>query len=274
MREIKDLTNIYGFKRLYKTLIKREDMDRKETSDLLYDCYLANRSALAREAELIEPPIEREIFFFQMENNLQNPYITEIQTIKALTLLEWNMDDSDEFAGALHRICDVKGEYTREFENMTGYSYTDNVTSFSLCRDSLDPDYEPDLELNPNALMRLTDLGPKLVYISAPLRGEVEKNIEFAKEKARLEFEYGNIPICPHLMFSPIADPTNPTDDKQAMKMCLKLIERCNEVHVYGDIWTEGMWQEIRHAWKQQILVLTDSERIPKTRQIEKKHCR
>ena len=30
--------------------------------------------------------------------------------------------------------------------------------------------------------------GPKLVYICAPLRGDVEKNIEFARQKARRFF--------------------------------------------------------------------------------------
>ena len=48
---------------------------------------------------------------------------------------------------------------------------------------------------------------PKLIYICAPLRGEVEKNIAFAREKAREVFAEGDVPICPHLMFPPIADP-------------------------------------------------------------------
>ena len=43
--------------------------------------------------------------------------------------------------------------------------------------------------------------GPRLVYICAPLRGELEKNIAFAKEKAQEVFQAGDIPICPHLMF-------------------------------------------------------------------------
>ena len=49
--------------------------------------------------------------------------------------------------------------------------------------------------------------GPRLVYICAPLRGELEKNIAFAKEKAQEVFQAGDIPICPHLMFPPFADP-------------------------------------------------------------------
>ncbi len=49
--------------------------------------------------------------------------------------------------------------------------------------------------------------GPKLVYICAPLRGDVTNNVEFARQKAQEVFAEGNIPICPHLLFPPVADP-------------------------------------------------------------------
>lgn len=111
--------------------------------------------------------------------------------------------------------------------------------------------------------------GPKLVYVSAPLRGDVEKNIAFAKEKAREVFLEGNIPVCPHLMFPPIADPRNAAEDKAAMEMCLKLLERCSEMRVYGPIWSEGMWQEIRHAEKLKIPIKTDQQEIPRTRRVQ-----
>ena len=41
------------------------------------------------------------------------------------------------------------------------------------------------------------DHGPKLVYICAPLRGEVEKNIEFARQKAQEVFQAGDIQSAP-----------------------------------------------------------------------------
>ena len=145
----------------------------------------------------------------------------------------------------------------------TGYDYKDTVTSFSLCEDFLDPSNEPEQELNPAALLRKHESGPKLVYISAPLRGDVEKNISFAKEKAREVFMEGHIPVCPHLMFPPIADPRNPVEDKAAMGMCLKLIERCSEIRVYGPVWSEGMWEEIKYAGKLKIPILTDQKKVP-----------
>ena len=107
-----------------------------------------------------------------------------------------------------------------------------------------------------------TQDGPKLVYICAPLRGDVEKNIEFARQKAQEVFQEGNIPICPQLMFPPIADVDDPAQDQAARKMGLRLVESCQEVHVYGPEWTEGMWEEIRHAMDLGIEVKTDQETI------------
>ena len=116
--------------------------------------------------------------------------------------------------------------------------------------------------------------GPKLVYICAPLRGDVEKNIEFARQKAQEVFQAGDIPVCPHLMFPPIADPENPQQDQTAREMGLRLVESCQEVHVYGPEWTEGMWAEIRHAMDLGIQVKTDQETIgrsPPRRQAARK---
>ena len=266
-----DLSNLYGFARLYKTLV-RDGGGKRSTSDMLYGCYLANISACNKDGMDLQP-VEPEIFFYKMIHSFLQPYKTEIQTVKALTLLEWNTDMSGQYAEAVGQLCRLKTDYAQRFYDETGYNYRDTVTSFSLCEDTLDPVNEPKHELDPNALVRKHDKGPKFVYVSAPLRGDVEKNIAFAKEKAREVFDEGNIPICPHLMFPPIADPRNPDDDKKAMGMCLKLMERCNEIRVYGPVWSEGMWAEIRHAEKLKIPVKTDQQEVPRTRRV-KAPCR
>lgn len=101
---------------------------------------------------------------------------------------------------------------------------------------------------------------PKLVYICAPLRGNVEENIEFARQKAREIFLAGEIPICPHLMFPPIADPGNPSEDQAAREMDLQLVALCRQVNVYG-ICTAGMRAEIDLAQKLGIPVKFMGER-------------
>ena len=107
--------------------------------------------------------------------------------------------------------------------------------------------------------------GPKLVYICAPLRGDVTNNVEFARQKAQEVFAEGNIPICPHLLFPPVADPTDPAQDEKARAMGLRLLESCQQMNVYGPVWTDGMWQEIYKAGELGIPVLTDQKTIGRT---------
>lgn len=275
METVLDLTNVYGYARLYNTLVQDGgfgQQDRRNLRQLLYSCYIANLNAVNKQAGTNLVPLEPEIFHYKMENNRQSAYRTLIQTIKALHLLEWNL--GDDTGVALHQIGELKKDYEMQFYEKTGFFSTHGITSFSLCEDTLDPEQEPEQELNPNALAREHDTGPKFVYISAPLRGDVEKNIAFAKEKAREVFDEGNIPICPHLMFPPIADPQNPADDKKVMEMCISLLERCNEVRLYGPIWSEGMWAELRHAERLKIPVKTDRKEVPRTKQHKNQLCR
>lgn len=94
----------------------------------------------------------------------------------------------------------------------------------------------------------------KLVYICAPLRGNVEQNIEFARQRAREVFQAGDIPVCPHLMFPPIANPGNPDEDQASREMGLRLVALCQQVNVYGTC-TAGMQDEIELAERLEILV-------------------
>ena len=75
----------------------------------------------------------------------------------------------------------------------------------------------------------------------------------------------GNVPICPHLMFPPIADPENPAQDQAAREMGLRLVESCQQVNVYGSVWTDEMWDEIHHASKLGIPMMTDQKTIGRT---------
>lgn len=113
--------------------------------------------------------------------------------------------------------------------------------------------------------------GPKLVYICAPLRGELEKNIEFARQKAQEVFQNGDLPICPHLLFPPIADATDPVQDEAARDMGLRLVASCQQVNVYSTAWTAGMQAEIIHAQSLGIPVVTEQKPIKRTQPTARK---
>ena len=63
-------------------------------------------------------------------------------------------------------------------------------------------------------------------------------------------------------MFPPIADPDHPVQDQQAREAGLRLVESCQQVNVYGPVWTDWMWAEINHANDLGIPVMTDQETI------------
>lgn len=113
--------------------------------------------------------------------------------------------------------------------------------------------------------------GPKLVYICAPLRGNLEENIEFARQKALEVFRNGDLPICPHLLFPPIADATDPVQDEAARTMGLRLLESCQQVNVYGTAWTAGMRAEIDHAQVLGIPVVAERKPIERTKPAARK---
>lgn len=131
---------------------------------------------------------------------------------------------------------------------------TSAFSSWKLCEASLSPNVEVYSELDHGYISKLDSAGPKQIYICAPLRGDVERNVETARLFAKEVFDGGDIPVCPHLLFPPIADPKDAVQDEKAFGMCLKLIEGCDAVHVYGRP-TEGMQKEIEHARRMGIPV-------------------
>ncbi len=146
--------------------------------------------------------------------------------------------------------------------NVDWYVYYPNAADYATLRRAMGQYLSMFRERTPEQ----EQTGSKLVYICAPLRGDdVEKNIEFARQKAQEVFADGDIPICPHLLFPPIADPKRPVQDAKAREMALKLLESCQQLNVYGSTWTEGMWDEIHHASKLGIPMLTDQKTIGRT---------
>lgn len=263
--EILNLSDLTGYERLYRTLIQGGDITPRRLKQLMYQWYCANIEAYnTRYGEAIKH-IDEPDFGWRMDGSKAQPYKTTIQLSKALHLLVWNVADKEPYIESNQALYDIGRQYADEFRMRHGYTTRDPITSYSLSEDTLNPILEPSTEFNTAAMACLEDSKPRLVYICAPLRGDVATHIEFARQKAKEVFEAGDIPVCPHLMIPPIADPGNPEQDHRAMQMCLKLIERCNRVQVYGAEWSEGMWREIHHAERLKIPIYTDQKELGKS---------
>ena len=91
----------------------------------------------------------------------------------------------------------------------------------------------------------------KMVYICSPCRGDYEKNITKAQGYCReaMQLFPGVIPIAPHVYFTQFLDYTKPEERAAGLKAGLELLERCDEVWVYGmQNPSEGMKAEILRA--------------------------
>lgn len=77
-----------------------------------------------------------------------------------------------------------------------------------------------------------------LIFVSSPYRGDIEGNVEKAKQYCRYVIEQGHTPFAPHLLYPQIID-----DDKQGINLGLDVLLYCDEVWLFGGM-TEGMMEE------------------------------
>ena len=85
----------------------------------------------------------------------------------------------------------------------------------------------------------------RLVYISSPLRGDMEKNKEKAKDYCAYAASCGVIPLAPHTIFTQYLNDAVPEQREQGLRMGHELLERCDELWVMGDTISQGMKDEM-----------------------------
>ncbi len=86
----------------------------------------------------------------------------------------------------------------------------------------------------------------KSVFICAPYAGNIKYNVANAKNIARMLWEFGYMPVCPHIS-ADFLDET--TERDKALDYCLNLLDMCDFIYVdlTGPI-TAGMRGEIAYA--------------------------
>lgn len=100
----------------------------------------------------------------------------------------------------------------------------------------------------------------RLVYISSPLRGDMERNIQRARDYCVYAASCGVIPLAPHTIFTQYLDDEQPEQREQGLRMGCELMERCDELWVMGDTISQGMQEEINFAHSRHLPVLYVSE--------------
>ena len=106
------------------------------------------------------------------------------------------------------------------------------------------------MDLTPYAALRRIDRGERkyrpLIYICSPFSGNIEANVNRAREFCRFAVDQGQIPVAPHLMFPQFMNDSEERD--LIMFMDIVLLGKCKELWVLGDVITEGMKLEIDTA--------------------------
>ena len=102
------------------------------------------------------------------------------------------------------------------------------------------------------------------MYVCSPYRGDVERNVSKAQGYCRFAIGQGVIPVTPHIYFTQFLDDDIPEERKVGMRMGLMMLERCDELWVFGARISEGMKSEIRAAEQLGTPVLYFGDRCEK----------
>ena len=87
-----------------------------------------------------------------------------------------------------------------------------------------------------------------VVYICSPYRGDVDYNVDKAREYSRFATLSGYLPITPHLLFTQFLKEDRRRERELGLFFGNILLSKCREIWVFGDEITEGMQAEIRNA--------------------------
>ena len=94
------------------------------------------------------------------------------------------------------------------------------------------------------------------VYVVSRLKGDIENNIELAKQYCRFVDNLGKMPIASHIMYPAMGfDDTNPFERERCRIYGFELLSLCDSVYcfVMDDVISSGMREEIRVARKLNI---------------------
>ncbi len=88
----------------------------------------------------------------------------------------------------------------------------------------------------------------KLIYVASPYRGDIKKNIEYAKQACRYVLNDGNAFFCPHLLYPQILDDDIPEERRLGISIGKEFLSKSDELWVFGEHISHGMFEEIEFA--------------------------
>lgn len=94
------------------------------------------------------------------------------------------------------------------------------------------------------------------VYICSPFSfGDRQENIRNAQRYCRYAVENHAIPYAPHLLFPQFMDDDVPEERELAMFMNRIMLAKCDEIWIFGDVFSKGMQREIKWAKRKKLYI-------------------
>lgn len=94
-----------------------------------------------------------------------------------------------------------------------------------------------------------------LVYICSPYAGDTQKNTIRARRYSRFAVEQGCIPVAPHLLYPQFIDDSDREERKLGLFFGRVLLDKCEEIWIFGDRITDGMRSEIDRAKRKHMKI-------------------
>lgn len=89
---------------------------------------------------------------------------------------------------------------------------------------------------------------PKVIYIASPYAGEIEKNVQFAKDSCHYAMEQGHTPVAVHLLYTQFLQDHIPNERTAGLRMGHHVLSKCDELWICGNRISNGMAAEIEKA--------------------------
>lgn len=87
-----------------------------------------------------------------------------------------------------------------------------------------------------------------LVYICSRYAGDIESNTLAARHYCRFAVDSGYIPVASHLLYPQFLDDENPVERKLGLFFGNILMDKCDEIWIFGSELSPGMKAEYERA--------------------------
>lgn len=93
----------------------------------------------------------------------------------------------------------------------------------------------------------------KTIYVCSPLAGQIQQNIQNARQYSKFVAKQGAVPVAPHI--TELFDDSLPEERTMGLEYGIDLLKKADELWVFGNTISNGMQAEIEYATEHSISI-------------------